>query len=699
MDETNSVIATTSSISTTRRQRKRRSKVTRACDACKLKKKACTGNVPCAPCLRFNTACTYNSSYSRGAALPPPSSHQNHSPYVPTTPLDSPVHQTPLSILRPSDSPSPQVSQEPNPVTDVVGQYCGPASTHSFLGRAVQKFSNTSRHSITTQPDVDASTSPSIFSHGDRRVPAVDQSLFHWPDIMIARDLVRRYFEFASPTYRILHQATVDSWVDAFYSQESPSCPLPAATQSALLMVFATAVMFRVDSNGRLRDADEEGWRHSEIYFTMAEQRLSYEAGAPTLRSVQSRFLMVLYFLCSSRANRAWFTFGTMVQLMMCLGLHRKQSVSEWATPDHIVLECQKRIFWCAYTLDKYLSLILGRPRLLQDEDVDQELPTAVNDDDLKAMESRPQPTKDCVMNAPILHSLLSRILARAAKEQYALHSMGDAQQIEAIRSLSEDITEWKNRLPPILSGAIQPSSLIPIFRRQLTVLQLALFHATMFVTRPLLLRNYAKDLPECEGLYQHYLTACVMAARNTVQLILSFVKDDQLFPSFWYSQYIAFNALSAIYIYFIQVKRGRIPACSSWSSLDLDKGTLYELAETTQQHLAQATVRNAPSWRYSAILEGLRCEVNRVLDSESDDHQPSSSRAQSTRNNETMAEEMLSPHIPGPEYGAQKMDIALPEFNFPDTRAESLFESFALDNDPSLNFWPQLDCLPFIPI
>ena len=624
--------------------------------------------------MRSRSECTYNASYSRGAAVTPQAS-------------DSHPHPSPVqtgSAASPSKE-SARHSEEPNPVLDVPGQYCGPASAHSFLGRAVQNFSHNhaSQPSISTAPELETSSSPavSIFSYGDRRVPDVDRTRFHWPNASVARDLVRRYFDFAAPTYRVLHQATVDGWIDDIYHPSSLSNPLSAATQTTLLMVFASALMFREDPNGRIRDANEDGWRHSELYFTMAESSLVHEVGMPTLGSVQARFLMVLYLLSSSRANQAWFTFGTVVQLVMGLGLHRHRPLAESCSmQERIAKECEKRVLWCAYTLDKYLSLILGRPRLLQDEDIDQDLPATVNDDDLQ-QEQQPTITtthnpvnKDCVMNAPVLHAFLARILARAAKEQYAIQSIPDAQQMQAIESLSEAIDAWHAQLPPILSGAVQPSSLIPLFRRQLTVLQLARFHAIIFVTRPLLLRNYATNLPGCEDSYRHYLTTCVVAARDTVTLILSFVRYEQLFQAFWYSQYIAFNALSALYIYLIQMKRGRIPPCTGQ---DPHESTLYELAETTQHHLAQATVRNAPSWRYSAILQGLRGEVNRVLYAEGNPFM------------ESMPSPQTSSTAPAVYETQAAMDEGLA------MAGETLFGSFATDGDLSLNFWPQLDCLP----
>ena len=45
---------------------RKRQKVTRACDACKSKKKRCTGEQPCVPCLRARAKCTYEARYNRG---------------------------------------------------------------------------------------------------------------------------------------------------------------------------------------------------------------------------------------------------------------------------------------------------------------------------------------------------------------------------------------------------------------------------------------------------------------------------------------------------------------------------------------------------------------------------------------------------------------------------------------------------------
>jgi hypothetical protein len=54
------------------------------------------------------------------------------------------------------------------------------------------------------------------------------------------------------------------------------------------------------------------------------------------------------------------------------------------------------------YILDKYLSIMFGRPRLLHDEDIDQELPDETNDEapvlDMSTRYSRLWPATSCVI-------------------------------------------------------------------------------------------------------------------------------------------------------------------------------------------------------------------------------------------------------------------------------------------------------------
>ncbi len=69
---------------------------------------------------------------------------------------------------------------------------------------------------------------------------------------------------------------------------------------------------------------------------------------------------------------------------------------------------CRRRVFWSAYTLDRYFSVILGRPRIIRDEDIDQALPSYLDETDLlKAGVSAKSGQSPRVADGPIYHAKL----------------------------------------------------------------------------------------------------------------------------------------------------------------------------------------------------------------------------------------------------------------------------------------------------
>jgi hypothetical protein len=112
--------------------------------------------------------------------------------------------------------------------------------------------------------------------------------------------------------------------------------------------------------------------RCSARYFFAAEHQLAKERGAVRLASVQARLLQCFYLLTQSRINHCWNLFGTLSHLALAIGLHRGRRCESSSTVDYVELESRRRLFWCAYSLDKYLAAALGRPRTFKDEDIDQ---------------------------------------------------------------------------------------------------------------------------------------------------------------------------------------------------------------------------------------------------------------------------------------------------------------------------------------
>jgi hypothetical protein len=73
-----------------------------------------------------------------------------------------------------------------------------------------------------------------------------------------------------------------------------------------------------------------------------------------------------------------------------------------------VEIECRRRTFWSAYSLDNYLGAALGRPRTFHDRDIDQELPSCVDDDDIdKANGPIPSPSRPLlsVTSGPVAYT------------------------------------------------------------------------------------------------------------------------------------------------------------------------------------------------------------------------------------------------------------------------------------------------------
>lgn len=694
--------------------RSSRKKVTRACDTCKARKKACSGEIPCLFCLRIGSPCTYNVPYNRGAAASPrpsaPQADTDPQPITSGAQLRGPVASSPPST-QDVDTHSPAITRAS---IEVGGQYRGPASAHSFLDKAVRNFHHSQgAQSTLTSTSEDVFTS--IFSHGDRQPPPVREFPIRWPDRAGVDYLVHQYFDFASPTYRILHQGTVERWIQTLYGQYStlptpePQC-IPEACKAIILLQCAIASLFETRDRPTQDAATWSEWQQSETYYQLAEQILNKETGAPALESVQARFLTVLYLLSTSRMNRAWFNFGPTIQLLMAIGIHRRQTrTGTGPSPsDPISFECSKRVLWCSFTLDQYLSLILGRPRLLHEEDIDQDYPSLVNDENLGEVPTRFVPTRNCLMDAPVSHAKLSRILARSSQDLYSIRSVHKEDELKNIQVGIEKIYKWQADLPPILGMNICPSSLVSTFQRQSTVIRLARHHAVMFVTRPLLLWDFSQEM--AAGLAKQYLKSCITTARDTLALVLELVEEKLLFPAFWYTQYIAFNALSIVYIYLINVKSGRIPHrwlfpnADNTGDAEVDKDVLYDMATSTQHHLGRATEMNALAWRYSLVLEVLRAEatVRPSFDRDTDDDQQRAQLDRELGSATLQAQGESYADLPL-EHGfmseQRPVDWNSLQTSVLEPSVSGVFESgigslFA-DDPCLLDFWPQLDRLP----
>jgi hypothetical protein len=278
-------------------------------------------------------------------------------------------------------------------------------------------------------------------------------------------------------------------------------------------------------------------------YFGAAEHQLSGETGETRLTSVQARLCQCFYLLSRSRINHCWSLFGTTAHLALAIGLHRKRRKDTSGNLDAIEAECRKRVFWCAYSLDKYLSVALGRPRSFHDDDIDQELPACVNDSEITSGGIKPRSTKvQSVMLAPVYHVRLSQIISGILKDLYSIRRINSTLRMSLTKKYSEELRKWRDGISHFLDlHPMDTSLMIPLFQRQNTVLNLAFRHALILLHRPSLLSNFASltkpstDEPDdLRTLTDNGVADCRQAALDVLRIVNDLCEAGQLYQAFW---------------------------------------------------------------------------------------------------------------------------------------------------------------------
>ena len=127
------------------------------------------------------------------------------------------------------------------------------------------------------------------------------------------------------------------------------------------------------------------------------------------MTSLQALMCMVMYLQCYGEISTCYTYISLATAACTRMGLHRSESSSQLNPIDR---EVRKRVFWSLRTMATYVTTILGLPRMLSDDDIDQDLPLEVGDDCIT--EDRIDESFDnsmCPMTAANAHTKLISIM------------------------------------------------------------------------------------------------------------------------------------------------------------------------------------------------------------------------------------------------------------------------------------------------
>lgn len=173
--------------------------------------------------------------------------------------------------------------------------------------------------------------------------------------------------------------------------------------------------------------------------------------------SLQALVYMILFLQATSNISDCYAFLGIALRSCLRMGLHRHLAHHK-ITP--IEDETRRRVFHVIRQMDFYVSAILGFPLLLHDEDVDQPLPTEVDDEYITKEAIRmPPPGTPSFFQAFNAHNRLMRILAKVVKDIYPLRGMEDDVKgqrqdrtfmisYSRVQAIEAELQEWQTRLP-----------------------------------------------------------------------------------------------------------------------------------------------------------------------------------------------------------------------------------------------------------
>lgn len=340
-----------------------------------------------------------------------------------------------------------------------------------------------------------------------------------------------------------------------------------------------------------------------------AKSLLIQESGPASLSSVQARLALCLHLLSTFRINECRFTLSMACAISTSIGLHRKTR-SE-ASIDLITIELRKRTFWCAYVLDGYLSVMLGCPRMLRDQDIDQEFPRNIDDQDLLSAESPEELPLHGNLEAFIAHAELAKLMGRNSDSLYPLQPLTEDQVLERTSNMLDALLDWKEKLPEFLKPREKTLIGQRTFERQNTVLKFAFSHMQILVTRRSLLADFSSlggSVPAIkdERALRH-IQQCADAIDRVLSTACEMIDRVVWYQGFWFTPYVVLVALSTLYVFIIQKSRSSLPA-TSFPQVE----NLLEKARHCQDFLTALSPKGSQARRHHELLERLRLRAEK---------------------------------------------------------------------------------------
>ncbi|VTT74379.1 unnamed protein product [Fusarium fujikuroi] len=273
------------------------------------------------------------------------------------------------------------------------------------------------------------------------------------------RELVEVYFSTIHIAYPFIPQSP-------FMANLAREGGIPNnATDLAILYVICAIGSYYTSFPGR----DAVSQTRHECYFQRAMALTAATSGHHSIQQVTLLLVQCFYLLTVSKTDSCWTTLGQAVRIAQSIGLHVESPSPK--SRSATVLERRRRIWHSIYVLDRLLSLQLGRPPAIHDQDCNVALPSRRADNEIDWSSDAMEPPEESPSAGDYFIAVIgfSQIVGCVLRDVYGpVHSRPTPEMILGTQNLDRRLVEWKLGLPQKLRFDLGHSfDQNNIFRRQ----------------------------------------------------------------------------------------------------------------------------------------------------------------------------------------------------------------------------------------
>uniref|UniRef100_A0A093UUM2 Activator of stress genes 1 n=1 Tax=Talaromyces marneffei PM1 TaxID=1077442 RepID=A0A093UUM2_TALMA len=199
--------------------------------------------------------------------------------------------------------------------------------------------------------------------------PQIAQCLGEAPGLDDARQLMMTYFKIWHPLFPFLHGPSFLHAMEAFYSEGSAGDELSKAVSEHHRVCWSAIFQCIFNISSTLQPDLQLAQRAKITSAADALKLANVLLNRHDILSLQAILAIQLYLVASMSLRNASLLGGTILRAVLHAGFHRCPFRYQQLSAH----DCQlrKRIFWCFYAIDRYLSQALGLPLGIQDSDID----------------------------------------------------------------------------------------------------------------------------------------------------------------------------------------------------------------------------------------------------------------------------------------------------------------------------------------